>query len=184
MTRKPAFALLTAALTAGLFVAAGCDDGGDTNTGADATAGSASLPAGLFLASAPDAEPTTVEALKRSAEEGDEVVARVVVGGDMSPIVDGRASAIVVDTGVENICLSEDDHCATPWDYCCAAPEEKTANMATLQVVNEQGRVIAADLSDRIKPLSTLVVRAVVGPRPNDQVLTLNATGIYVEPSE
>ena len=161
-----------------------CGESGSPDAGADASAESArkSLSAALFLPSAPDdAQP--IMSLKQSAEEGDEVVVRVVVGGRSEPIVKGRASAAIVDAGLYNVCLSDDDHCATPWDYCCAAPEELTANLATLQVVDDDGRVLAANLSDHIKPLSTLTVRGVVGPRPDTQVLTINATGIYVEPA-
>jgi hypothetical protein len=141
-----------------------------------------SLPEGLFLAGAPEGAKPITE-LKQSAEEGDEVVVEVFIGGRPDPIVGGRASASIIDSSVENICLSEADHCPTPWDYCCASPEEVTANLATLQVINEDGRVMPADLSKQMKPLSKLVIRGVAGPRPNDQVLIINATGIFVEPA-
>jgi hypothetical protein len=43
---------------------------------------------------------------------------------------------------------------------------------------------VSADLSKHIKPLSTLVVRGTVGPRPDKQVLMVNATGIYIQPTQ
>jgi hypothetical protein len=119
--------------------------------------------------------------LKRSANEGDAVTVRAVVGGSKQPIVAGRASATIVDAGLSNTCLVEDEHCPTPWDYCCEPREAVTANLATLRVVDADGRVMPADLSPRVQPLSTVVVRGVVGPRPNAEVLTINATGIHVE---
>jgi len=182
----PSARLIAAALLALLPLAAGCDRSGNATQDEDAAtteAAAASLPEGLFLAAAPQGV-ESIAALKQTAEEGDEVVTRAVVGGRIEPIVEGRASATIVDAGLENTCLVEDDHCPTPWDYCCQPPQTVTGHLATLQVVDADGRILAADLSQRIEPLSTLVVRGVVGPRPDPQVLTINANGIYVEPTE
>lgn len=182
MKRKPMKnGLLIPAFALACALAVGCGEtdkpAGDGAPGGGATA---LLPEGLFLASAPEgAKPIT--ALKQSAKQGDEVVVRVVVGGRVEPLVEGRASAAIIDAGVANQCLGEDDHCKTPWDYCCTLPEDVTANLATLQVINQDGKVLASGLGPDIKPLATLVVRGVVGPRPDSQVLTINATGIYVE---
>jgi len=172
---------LALALATMCLFAVGCGSGdGDTGSTERGAGGGADLPEGLFLASAPEGAKPITE-LKQSAEEGDEVVVRVVVGGAKQPMVDGRASAMIVDAGLYNRCTSEDDHCNTPWDYCCATQEDKTANLATLQVLNEAGKPLASSLSPKIGPLATLVVKGVVGPRPSDQALTINADGIYVE---
>ena len=184
--------LLSATRTLGIAIAigsltlAGCGDASnsesmDTSPDLSGNSSGSSLPDALFLAEPPEgAEPIT--ALKESAEQGEEVVVRAVVGGRVDPIVEGRASATIVDASLNNTCVSADDHCPTPWDYCCEPSEQLTANLATLQIVDEDGRIMAADLSDRVEPLATVVVRGKVGPRPNQQVLTINATGIYVEP--
>lgn len=182
--------MLIVMLSAGLLMT-GCeksDETAKTNTSNNTTSTdkaadtNAALPNELFLTAAPDGA-QTIANLKKFAKEGDEVVVNVIVGGRMKPIVDGRASATIIDAAVKNACLAEEDHCETPWDYCCAAPEEVTPNLATLQVVDKDGRVIAANLSEKIKPLSTLTVKGVVGPRPDSQVLQINATGIYVKPA-
>ena len=168
-------------IMAGVLLVAGCGDSAQTSADNDAAA-PAALPEGLILTSAPgEAQP--IKSLKASAKQGDEVVVRGVVGGRIEPIVEGRASAAIVDAGLENPCMGEDDHCATPWDYCCSLPEDITANLATLQVVDSDGRVIAVDLSKQMKPGTTVVVRGIVGPRPDAKVLTINATGIYIEPA-
>jgi len=178
---------LAAALLALLPLAAGCDPSSQTTTTGGDTAtpptDAASLPDNLFLTNAPQGV-ASIANLKQTAQEGDEVVVRAVVGGRIKPIVEGRASAAIVDAGLYNKCTAEDDHCETPWDYCCQPPETVTDQLATLQVVDEDGRIVAADLSPRLQPLSTVVVRGVVGPRPDPQVLTINATGIYLEPTE
>lgn len=174
---------LNATLTfaACLLLLVGCGGNEETAGPADHAGTGDALPDGIMLSSAPDGA-APVQELKTSAEPGDEVVVRVTVGGRADPIVAGRASAVTVDAAFENACMSEDDHCKTPWDYCCAVPEALSANMATVQVVDEDGRVIAADLSEYFQPLSTLVVKGIVGPRPDPNVLSINAAGIYVEP--
>ena len=168
------------ALMACALLLVGCGGEGGTESSADPATTGGSLPDGIILAAAPEGV-QPIDKLKADAEEGDEVVVRVIVGGRMEPIVAGRASAIVIDAKVGNACLAEDDHCTTPWDYCCTPKEEMDPNTATIQVVDGDGRVIAADLTQHFESLSTLVVKGTVGPRPDAQVLTINATGIYVE---
>lgn len=173
-----------AGLLAAAMLLAGCGEREPSPDSASAApAAAASLPDDLFLSAAPDA-PQPIRALKQSATQGDEVTVRAVVGGSVNPIVEDRALATLVDAGMNNTCVADDDHCRTPWDYCCEPREQLTANMATLQVVDADGRVVEADLSQHIQPLSTVVVRGVVGPRPTAAALTINATGIYVESRE
>jgi len=175
--------ITAAAFAACTLLLTGCDSGQDAASDAtDGATASAALPDGIILDAAPEGAKSVSE-LKASAEEGDEVVVRVIVGGRMDPIVEGRASAIAIDAAVDNACTGDDDHCKTPWDYCCTPKEELNANMATVQIVDEKGRVVAADLSEHFQPLSTLVVKGVVGPRPDANVLPINASGIYVEPN-
>lgn len=171
--------LCPALLSAALLLVPGCG-GGDSADNSPGDTATAQLPAGLILESAPEGATSILE-LKASASEGDEVVVHVVVGGKMEPHVAGRASAAIIDAGLDNPCTGEDDHCQTPWDYCCTPQEEITANLATLQIVDENGRPLAIDLADQLPAMAVLTIRGVVGPRPDPQVLTINATGIYIE---
>ncbi|MFK7790900.1 MAG: hypothetical protein AB8C95_15585 [Phycisphaeraceae bacterium] len=171
ITRLAILAVMTVTLI-------GCDSGEASNTNAPAI-GSV-LPEALFLSEAPEGIQTIAD-LKTNAKEGDEVVVRAIVGGNLNPVVDGRASASIIDAGIENPCVAEDDHCATPWDYCCTPQEEITKNLATLQITDEAGKVLKAELTPRIQPLTTLVIKGIVGPRPDAQVLTINAQAIYIE---
>jgi len=141
---------------------------------------STDLPAGMLLDTAPDGVQTIFD-LKASAKEGDEVVVRVVVGGDMNPMVEGRAAMKIIDASLANPCTGDDDHCQTPWDYCCTPQEEITANLASLQILDADGRVMVVDLSKTLAPMTTLVIRGSVGPRPAPAALVINATGIYIE---
>ena len=176
----------TVAMLAGcvVLVLAGCDQGTPAPSGeSDETMlQSATLPSGLLLAEAPTGAKTVAE-LKESAKDGDQVVMHVVVGGREKPIVDNRAVMTVVDAAMKNQCTLPGDSCTTPWDYCCASPKQLKPNLATVQIVNDDGDPLAIDLAkvSGIKPLAVLVVKGEVGPRPDPGTLIVNATGFFVE---
>jgi len=146
-------------------------------------AATATLPAGLFLAEAPPGV-KPIKEWKAESSEGDEIVVRAVVGGRKAPIVSGRALWTAVDVALYNKCKRCGAACPTPWDYCCGAPEQIVPHMITVQIVDEQGRPLAVDLtsSGKIKPMATLVIRGVVAQRPNPETLVMNASGVFVEP--
>lgn len=171
--------IATLAIVSLTLIACGGEDAPAKDDNANASL-TASLPASLFMTDAPEGV-QPIASLKTSAKEGDEVVVRVVVGGSDDPIVKGRASAAIIDAAIENPCNSDDDHCKTPWDYCCTPQEEITKNRATLQVTDQAGAVLKTELAPRIQPMSILIVKGIVGPRPDDQVLTINAQSIYIE---
>ena len=161
----------------------GCDGSDEADTSSDAGgASTASLPAGLFLASAP-AEPVAVKQLKAQAQAGDEVTMRVVVGGEVSVFVPGRAIMKVIDTEMENLCLKLGGSCKTPWDYCCATAEDLQQHRATVKVVDAQGKTLRVDLkgTGEIMEMKTLVVKGVVAQGSDTKNLIVNAQGIYVE---
>ncbi len=70
--------------------------------------------------------------VEMNAKQGDSVVVRVVVDGNMSPMVAGRGAMAVIASELENKCTSGDDHCKIPWDCCCAPSEDKKENMASV----------------------------------------------------
>jgi hypothetical protein len=161
----------------------GCDgsDEADTPSNAGGTS-TASLPAGLFLASAP-AGPVAVKELKSQVQAGDEVTMRVVVGGELNVFVPGRAIMKVIDTEMENLCLKPGDSCKTPWDYCCSTVEELQQHRATVRVVDAQGKTLRADLkgAGQIEEMKTLIVKGVVAQGSDKKNLVVDAQGIFVE---
>jgi len=159
----------------------GCRKSDDPEEAAGA-ASAASLPAGLFLAAAPG-EPVPVKQAKAQAREGDEVVVRAVVGGEVNVFVDGRAIMKVIDTEMKNLCLSEDDGCKTPWDYCCSTTEELQPHRATVRVVDAEGKTLKVSLkgAGQIEEMKTLVVKGVVAKGSDEKNLVIDAKGIYVE---
>lgn len=131
------------------------------------------------LASMP-ADPQGVKAIKDTAAEGDTVTVRGIIGGRKDALSTDSAFFVMVDPGLENICTSDDDHCATPWDYCCAMPDDIQANSATVQLVDADGNPLEFDLSGQgISPLDEVVVVGTVAARPTPQVLTIRATGLH-----
>jgi len=163
-----------------LLTLIGCSDSDET---ANKSGGQgASLPETLFLATAPKGVQSITD-LKATAKEGDAVTLRAIIGGRKETFVTSRAVMTVVAADVVNACLGEDDHCPTPWDYCCAPAEELLPNVATVQIVGADARPLALDLNnvDKLKPLTTVVIKGTVGPRTDTSSLVINATGIFVE---
>lgn len=176
--------VLLSVVVLGMIITVGLSGCAKESAESESSQPAAALPASVFLNSAA-ASPVPVAELRATAKEGDLVTLRGVVGGRKLPLVRQRAIMTVVDPSVPNRCVEEadPDHCATPWDYCCTAPEQINGEIATVQLVDEQGQVLKGDLaaSGRLKPLSTVVVQGTVGPRPDESVFVVNATGVYVE---
>lgn len=146
---------------------------------ASTTTGASSSSAQWRLASMP-ADARGVKAIKDAAAEGDTVTVRGIIGGRKDALNKDSALFVMVDPALENVCLSEDDHCATPWDYCCAKPEDIQINSATVQLVDADGNPLEIDLSAQgIKPLDEVIVVGTVAARPDPKVLTIRATGLH-----
>lgn len=185
---------VAAVLAAVAAAVAGCDGGKSEGPApapspapnqAPPDAGGA-LPDAVRVAKAPAGTAVGVGALKKSAKEGDEVVLRGIVGGAVDPFVAGRAVMTVADPTAITHCAAMDmgkDGCKTPWDYCCTPREELLANTATVRVAGPDGRPMKAGLKGwkGVEPLKTVVVRGVVGPRPDPAVLVVDAREIFVE---
>lgn len=98
-------------------------------TAPPAGAAAVSQPVASFAAAKdePDAL-SVVDAKERAAGE------ELAVYGRVSDIADGFAAFTLVDEDLEYCGQGslEDDHCATPWDYCCI--QRETVAAATLPV--------------------------------------------------
>jgi hypothetical protein len=181
--RKTTTLMLIALSMLGLMCLHGCSKSDDANPEGANTGDT--LPETLFLAQVPTGI-QSISQLKQEVEAGDEVVIKAIIGGAKKAFVADRAVMTVVDATLNNKCLVEDDHCPTPWDYCCASAEELLPEMATIQIIGSDTNPLKVDLSNipQLKPLSTLVIKGTVGPRPNKSTLVINATGIFVEHQE
>ncbi len=116
----------------------------------------------------------------RQATKSDEEVVLVGhIGGSDKPFVDGLAAFTIVDPKVA-YCASTEG-CPTPWDYCCEQNEVKK-NIATVKIVDAQGKLVAKDAKALlgVKELSLVVVQ---GKTQRDEAgnLTLMGTKVFLK---
>lgn len=180
MSRFRIFTVMMVASGIG-FLLIGCNEDASVPGGSPEDDVVALLPEDLLLDEMP-ANPTPITRLKQIAKEGDEVVMRVIVGGRKKPFVENQAVMTVIDASLNNQCKLDSHGCKTPWDYCCESPEQLKANLATVQIVGDEGWPLAVNLTRalKIEPMALLVVRGKVAPRPNPSVLIVNASGLFV----
>lgn len=173
--------LTLASLLTSIFVTLAACDSKPAASPADAAAKSAAaLPANLFLAAEP-ADAKSVEQIKGTAKAGDTVAIQGRIGGGEVPFVDGRAVFTIVGRGIPACADNPDDHCKTPWDYCCETAEDIAIHSATIQVVDDKGALLRTQLKGEhgMKELSDLIVVGKVA-QADDKVLVVHATGIYI----
>jgi hypothetical protein len=143
-------------------------------------------PAGTFpaaLFSAPTAgEPMGVGAMKPKAAQGDRVLIVGRIGGSEQPFLADRAMFVLVDPAVK-LCGEDDpgdDHCPTPWDFCCE-PRENLRRMSVSVVANgPNGAPIAHTLLGQggLRPGARVVVEGTVATVGPDGAATIAAERI------
>lgn len=178
-TLNIAVALRLALVAACALTLAGCNES-SSSTSSGGSSGAAPTSSAWRLASMPDGA-VNVRQAKDTASEGDTVAIRGFIGGRKDALATDTATFVMIDTEVHNPCVEGgEDHCPTPWDYCCTPLEDRQANMATVQLVDETGAPMEFDLSAQgISPLDEVVVVGTVAARPSPQVLTIRATGLH-----
>lgn len=164
----------------------GCDSGSKPPPGSSGGSGSAgvSLPSGLFLKSAP-ANAKDVGEMVAAAKPGESIVIRGDIGGSEEPFVNQRAIMTIVDRKIKDCDeMGEKGHCKTPWDYCCEPRDSLRVNLASVQVVGADGKVMKTDLKGQggLDPMRTVVIEGKVAAESTKDSLVINATGVFVEP--
>jgi hypothetical protein len=117
---------------------------------------------------------------KEHAANDEKVTVVGRIGGSAKPFVDGLAAFTIVDPKVEY--CKPDEGCPTPWDYCCTT-DQLPGNIATVKVVDAQGKVVARDARKvlKVKELAIVVVQG-NAKRDAEGNLTLLAEKVYVRP--
>lgn len=177
---------LAGALSLAAMVAlAGCaGDSAEENASADGATEVSSAPAAkpspelMPLVVKADPPPNQVGvAIAKEAPAGDDVV----VEGRLKDFIEGKAAFTMVDGSIDSCADMEDDHCPTPWDYCCVPPKKLTANTATVTLVDEAGKVLDGNLQgvNSIDHLTTVVV---TGKLQKDEAgnVTIAANQVYL----
>ena len=122
------------------------------------------------------------EARKLSA--GDKVTVSGKVIGAPSVFVEGRASFVMGDPEPLISCdLREGDGCSAPWDVCCMDSKTIAANTLSVQVIDENGKVLKLGLKGQhgLKELAFLTVQGTVAPNSSAEAMIINAQAIQID---
>lgn len=133
------------------------------------------------ISTQPTGEAKAITDVKTTAKPGDEVTLTGRIMGNIKPFVEGRAAFILADPSIITACSDKPgDECDTPWDACCDSPEDKKKAIATIQIVNEEGRVLKQPIEgvSGIANLATLTVSGTVAEGSSGDVLIVNANAI------
>ena len=165
---------------AALLVLASCDSKKEAVTHAAAPqAPSAEL--SKILATAPSGTPQAIHKVRGTAKPGETITLSGKIMGSVSPFVAGRAAFILGDPEILTPCNEmPGDNCETPWDACCDTPEEKKQGIATIQVVDAQGRALKEPLEGvgGLEKLAKVTITGTVAKESSADVLLVNATAI------
>lgn len=170
---------LSCALCVGLL-AAGC---GRESTPSAGPSAPTTAEKGQYLLPEEPAGAKGVRAARTDAKDGEDVVVVGRIGGERNPWVAGRAAFRVVDAAFKPCNEKDDDDCKTPWDYCCDDTDELHKGMATVKVVDGQGKTVGVDARELlgVKELQTVVVKG-KAKRDEQGNLTVLASALYVRP--
>jgi hypothetical protein len=172
--------ILGLALALALLSAGACSK--KAATGGSTAASASKLPEHFYLEAAP-AGAKPVGEVKATAKTGDPVVVTGRVGGGTDVFVEGVAVFKLVDASLKP--CNEDgpeDHCATPWDYCCVAPETLKGNTLTVEVA-EGDQPIRENVRGfhHLDHLRTVTVKGVARKDAAGNVAVV-ASGVHVHP--
>lgn len=136
-----------------------------------------------YFTDQPIAEPQAIHLARTDAKPGDEIVIHGLIMGREKVFVDGRASFLLGDREKLTPCNEKDgDPCQTPWDACCDTPKAKREGIASIQIVDAEGRVLSGGLKGvkGLKELSTVTVSGTVDDSSTADNLVVNAESIHV----
>ncbi len=178
-------ATLTLSLVAVLFTASCGKDGSSTPASPppSATANKPKIPDTFKLAAAPAAFVTAGKA-RAEAKTGDVVTVIGRVGGHSeNPFVPGLASFTIVDPVMKPCGEDGMDGCKTPWDYCCADPDEMKKSTIVVEFRDDGNRpfLTTAKGFNGIEPLKTVYVTG-KAEKDDGGNLVVVASGIFVRP--
>jgi hypothetical protein len=136
-----------------------------------------------FFTDQPIAEPKAIHLARTDAKPGDEIVIHGLVMGREKVFVDGRASFLLGDREKLTPCNAiPGDECETPWDNCCDSKEAKLEGIASIRIVDAEGRALSGGLKGvkGLKELSAVTVSGTVDQSSTAENLVVNAKVIQV----
>jgi hypothetical protein len=136
-----------------------------------------------YFSAQPIAEPKAIHVARSTAKPGDDIVILGLIMGREKVFVDGRASFLLGDREKLTPCNTiPDDECETPWDACCDSKEAKLEGIASIQIVDAEGRVLSGGLKGvkGLEELSAVTVSGTVDRSSTPESLVVNAKVIHV----
>ena len=136
----------------------------------------------VLLEEAP-ADALNIAEARKDPTPGREITISGEIMGSLDPIIEGRALVMIGDPTKLTPCNRiPGDACETPWDVCCDDPEVIKTSIATVQVLDAEGKPLKEGLRglSGLKELSFLTVTGTVAEGSNADNFLVNATGIHV----
>ena len=168
------FTVLSIVLIALTMFVAACDRSAENS----ATSSQSDAYSAWMLDTMPEGAVDVAQA-KVTAKEGEQIALIGRIGGRSEPVTASSGLFVIMDPSLPTCADNPEDQCATPWDYCCETPGTITANAATVQLRDDEGKPITFAEGD-LQPLSRVAVIGTVAPRPNSDTLIVHATGVYL----
>lgn len=128
-------------------------------------------------------EAASIHRVRDTVKPGSPLTLKGRIMGSLHPFVEGRAAFTLGDPEKLTPCnKNPDDGCETPWDTCCDDAEDIKVGTATVQIVDESGKVLREPLRDvkGLKPLSSIIVSGIVAQGSSPENLILNASAIKI----
>lgn len=114
---------------------------------------------------------------------GREIVVSGEIMGRSEPFIDGRAMVVLGDpTKITPCNRIPGDLCPTPWDNCCDDPDVLKKSVATIQFLDEEGKVLKTGLKGfkGIKELSYLTIKGEIAEGSNPNNLLISADSFHI----
>ncbi|MBA61924.1 MAG: hypothetical protein CMJ76_06105 [Planctomycetaceae bacterium] len=102
------------------------------------------------------------------------------IGGSRNPWVDGLAAFTLTDLSLTSCIEIDEDHCETPWDFCC--DPELSKNILLVQMMSAQGDLINEGARQLlgVSELDTVVVEGEIEQDASGNI-TLAAKTLYLK---
>lgn len=124
-----------------------------------------------------------VIAARKEARDQEDVVVVGRIGGKKVPWIRGMSAFLIVDCSLKPCNEKSDEHCAEPWDYCCAP--NLAQSMLLVKLVDDSGNIVRRDTRDLlpVKELDTVVVQ---GKARRDRAgnVSIVATKIHIRDNQ
>lgn len=123
------------------------------------------------------AEPANALGVKAAKAKG--TADQVVVTGRVASTLKGFAILSLMDTSLP-YCgeKNKDDHCKTPWDYCCESKDTQVENRLAVEVRGADGKPLATPSLGEVRLLDELTVAGRL-VKDDQGKLVLLATGWF-----